>query len=414
MDAYIITIGDELLIGQVTDTNSAYMATELALIGVKIKGIITCADTKEGILESLEYAYSKVDLVFTTGGLGPTKDDISKKVLSDYFGTKLEFHQPTYDRIVKIFTRFGRPITESHRIQSFMPESAEVLTNKMGTAPGMWFKKDGKQLFSMPGVPYEMKYLMENEIIPCLTTQITDDFIIHKTLLTVGTGETVLAGHLEEIEENLPEGFTISYLPNIGQVRVRLSGRGKEESIIKKEFERLFVNIEKAIEIYVYGYDKDNLQSALGRQLFDAQSTVSTAESCTGGYISHLITSIPGSSAYYTGSIIAYSNQVKIDNLGVSQEILESKGAVSEETVIQMANGVRKELNTTYGIAVSGIAGPGGGSEEKPVGTIWIAVSSKEKTETLKLSLGKDRMRNIQYTSIAALNMLRKSMKTES
>lgn len=406
MNVHIITIGDEILIGQIVDTNSAWMAQQLNLIGADVQEISSVNDTESGILKGLESA-KPADVVLITGGLGPTKDDITKKVLANYFGSELVFHQPTWNRIEKMFQKWGRDTTPAHRQQCFMPETAKILFNKMGSAPGMWFESEGRVYVSMPGVPYEMKYLMEFEVLPKLKAKFPGKPIAHRTILTVGEGESRIARRIEKIEENLPEHIKLAFLPSLGSVRLRLSGIGEDETLLNSELDAKVEEVQNAIPELIYGFGNDNLETALGRMLVEKKLTLATAESCTGGFLAHKITSISGSSAYFQGSVIAYANAVKMNQLKVSKATLKQHGAVSKETVTEMVKGAINLLGTDIAIATSGIAGPGGGSPEKPVGTIWIAVGNKDKIKTKLLSTGKNRLKNIEYTSVYALSLLR-------
>lgn len=408
MKVYILTIGDEILIGQIVDTNSAWMGQQLNKVGASVVGITTLSDEREVILGGLELALSKADIVLITGGLGPTKDDITKKTIADYFGDEMVFHEETYQRIVKIFERFGRDTTPAHKEQSYMPSNATILNNNMGTAPGMWFDTNGKVVVSMPGVPREMKYLMEYEVIPKLINQFQSIPFLHRTLLTIGEGESRIARRIEPFVENLPSNIKIAYLPGLGQVRLRLSGTGPDEAALKQQLDRYMSEMAEIVAEFAFGYDEDNIQSVVGRLLKEKGLTLSTAESCTGGYVAHMITGIPGSSAYFKGSVVAYDNAVKVNQLKVQSETLEAHGAVSEETVKEMAKGCLELLETDIAVAISGIAGPGGGTEEKPVGTIWMAIADKNSVKTHMLKLGKDRLTNIQYTGVRAVNMVRK------
>lgn len=407
MKASILTIGDELLIGQVVDSNSAWMATQLNLYGVEVVEILTVSDTKPSIESGLDRCLSHSDLVLMTGGLGPTKDDITKKILADYCGLRMYFHQPTHDRILQIFERYQREPTEAHRLQCYMPEKAIILDNKVGTAPGMWIKKDEKVIVSMPGVPYEMKYLVENEVLPLIKKEFNTPFIQHRTILTVGDGESRIAKKIEHIEQNLPDFIKLAYLPGLGQVRLRLSASGTDETMIGACLDKEVESIKATIPELIYGYDTDELEAVVGRMLLESNLTLGTAESCTGGAIAHRITAIPGASAYFRGSIIAYSNEIKKQLLHVQSSTLENHGAVSEATVKEMVEGALDTLNVDVAVAVSGIAGPGGGTPEKPVGTIWMAVGDEHTISTRKLQLGKDRKRNIVYTATQALNLVR-------
>ena len=408
MKVHILTVGDEILIGQIVDTNSAWMAQQLNAIGAKVTGITSVEDTRESITTGLTQALKDVDAVLMTGGLGPTKDDITKKTIADFFDVNMYFDESSYNRLQRLFERFGIEPNESHRVQCYMPTNANLLINKMGTAPGMWFDHEDKVIISMPGVPYEMKYLMEYEVLPKLKARFPMMPIQHRTIMTVGAGESMIAERIASVEEGLPSHIKPAFLPNLGQVRLRLSGRGGDEATLSRELDRWVKEIEELIPELIYGYDEQKLQAAVGDLLKERSLTLSTAESCTGGYLAHLITSISGSSAYFQGSVVAYANEVKTKQLNVSPETLEEYGAVSEETVKEMVQGLLGLLGTDIGIAISGIAGPTGGTADKPVGTIWLAVGNNEAIHTKKLQLTKDREKNIQYTSVVGLNMIRR------
>lgn len=408
MQAILITIGDEILIGQIVDTNSAWMATQLNLQGITVREIISISDAHDAIVQGVGRALERADLVLVTGGLGPTKDDITKKALADYFQVGLEFHQPTWERINYLFEKWGRPPTSAHKEQCFMPANAEILKNKMGTAPGMWMEQDGKVVVSMPGVPYEMKYLMTHEVLPKVKVFFPGQPVAHRTILTVGEGESRIAARLEDFEHQLPENIKLAYLPGLGIVRLRLSAKGEDEKLLAQALEEKVQEIKDIMPELIFGYDKEKLAAVIGQMLNEKGLNLGTAESCTGGYIAHQITAIPGSSAYFKGSVVAYANEIKENQLGVSSETLETYGAVSEQTVTEMVQGALKLLQVDVAVAISGIAGPGGGKPEKPVGTIWMAVGNTTRTKTRRLNLGKDRIKNIQYTGNQALNMIRK------
>lgn len=410
MNVHIVTVGDEILIGQITDTNSAWMATQLNLHGARIQGMSSISDELEDITTTLARLSEKVDVILMTGGLGPTKDDVTKKAIAQYYGTGFVFSQETYDRILGYFKRFGRKTTEAHRQQCFMPQNAELLTNNMGTAPGMWFDENDTVLVSMPGVPYEMKYLMENEVIPRLKLRFPLHAIAHRTIQTIGEGESRIAERISDFEDSLPENIKLAYLPNLGRVRIRLSGIGEDQVALEAQLDGLVSELVPQIDDLVFGYHTDTIEEVIGKLLKEREMTLSTAESCTGGHVAHQITAVPGSSAYFMGSIVAYDNTVKQNLLGVKSETLAAHGAVSEACVIEMAAGVRQQLNTDIGISISGIAGPTGGTPEKPVGTIWMAISNGERTVTRKLQLGKNRVLNIKYTSNQALNLVRQML----
>jgi nicotinamide-nucleotide amidase len=408
MKASIITIGDELLIGQVIDTNSAWIADKLNEIGIDIFEKVSISDDYRDIHYTVDRLLDKVDIILITGGLGPTKDDITKKALADYFETEMIFHEPTWFRIQGLFKRWGRSTTKAHKEQSFMPESAELLKNNMGTAPGMLFRKNDKLVISMPGVPYEMQFIMADSVIPLLIERNKSSAIVHYTIKTAGEGESRLAQRIDDIAESLPSHIKLAYLPGLGQVRLRLTGRGADKALITKEIQEFGLQIESRIAEFIYGYNLDSLEELVGKLCVQKGLRLGTAESCTGGYIASKLTSVPGSSAYFMGSIVAYSNEVKKSILGVNEETLTKYGAVSEETVREMLSGLFRVLPVDLGIAVSGIAGPDGGTPDKPVGTIWIAYGSKDKISTYLLQTSKNRGKNIEYSTSYALNLIRK------
>ncbi|MDG1433377.1 MAG: competence/damage-inducible protein A [Saprospiraceae bacterium] len=408
MTAHIITIGDEILIGQIIDTNSAWMGQQLNMQGIQVGKIVTVSDKQRDITNAVDAAFSEADIILLTGGLGPTKDDITKKALTDYFGVEMRFSESTYNRIQRLFQKFGKTMTEAHHEQSYMPSNADLLMNKMGTAPGMWFEHDGKVLVSMPGVPYEMKYLMEAEVLPKLKNQFPGKPISHRTVLTVGEGESRIAERIDPFLEALPPNIKMAYLPGTGQVRLRMTGIGDDENELNRLLDTKVEELKPFISEFIFGFEKEKLEEVVGKMLLEKGKTLSTAESCTGGFLAHKITSIPGSSAYFSGSVIAYSNAVKMNQLQVKPSTLKMQGAVSEETVKEMVRGTLDMLKTDIAIAISGIAGPDGGTPEKPVGTIWIGIGDKKNTKTYQLNLWKDRMKNIEYTTTVALNVIRK------
>lgn len=407
MKIFLLTVGDEILIGQIVDTNSSWMAQQLNLIGATVVKKASVGDEISEIQSGIREGFAVADVVLMTGGLGPTKDDKTIEAIADFFGVELAFDEPTYDRIVRIFERLGRTIKESHRQQSFLPTNATILYNKMGTAPGTWYEHEGKVLVSMPGIPYEMEYLMEKEVLPRLQKRFPGKPIAHRTLLTVGAGESDIAARLENFEDNLPSHLKLAYLPNLGQVRVRLSGTGYDLDALNRELDERAQELADLIPELIFGREKEQLEEVIGRMLRDRELTLGTAESCTGGYVAHRITSIPGSSAYFMGSAVTYTNELKMKLLHVRPETLEQHGAVSEQTVREMVRGALPLLDVDIAIAASGIAGPGGGTPEKPVGLVWIAVGNKDKVVTKKLRTGKDRLKNIHYTSVMALDLLR-------
>ena len=406
MLAEIITIGDEILIGQVVDTNSAWMAKQLNLIGVRVKQITSVSDDADHILEALSQAEKRAGIILITGGLGPTKDDITKVTLAKYFNMGFRRDEETLEHVTEIFARLNRPMIESNRRQADVPEGCTVIKNKNGTAPCMWFESNGKIIVSLPGVPYEMMYLMEEEILPRITKQFDLPFIFHKTILTAGIGESFLAAELASIEDNLPDHIKLAYLPRLGQVRLRLSGTGSDEQALTSEIQNWAAKLVSRIKKYVVIEDDIALEKAVLDIMKARNLTLSTAESCTGGYISHLITQHSGSSSVFIGGAVVYSNQLKESVLGVNSATLERFGAVSEETVKEMAAGAIKHFKTDYAIAVSGIAGPDGGTADKPVGTMWIALAGRGKVSARIFKFGNRRIQNIERSAIAALTMI--------
>jgi nicotinamide-nucleotide amidase len=405
--AEVITIGDEILYGQITDTNSKWISEELDKIGIKTIRKSSVGDQKQQILNILDESLQRADIILITGGLGPTKDDITKKTLAEYFNDELVIHPHAEEFIRGFFEKRGRPFTELNRQQAAIPSRCTYLHNATGTAPGMLFEYKGKVIVSMPGVPLEMKYLISNEVIPRLKSKFELPEIVHKIIRTIGLGESFLAERIEHWEDSLPEHIKLAYLPSFGEVKLRLTGIGKNRSIVEEEIELEVKKLIPLIEEHIFSFENEEIEKSIGKMLKESGTSLSVAESCTGGYLSHLLTSIPGSSAYFMGGVVSYSNEAKMDVLKVKQETLTKFGAVSEQTVIEMSEGVRNLMKTTYGIATSGIAGPDGGTDEKPVGTVWLAVTDGKQTLTKKLSLGKIRIVNIEYSAKAALNFLR-------
>jgi nicotinamide-nucleotide amidase len=404
MISAIVTIGDELLIGQVIDTNSSWIAQQLNFIGIKVEERVSVADDVAAIRSTLDRLLQKVDYIFITGGLGPTKDDITKHTLTAYFDDVLVNHQPSLDNIERMFKAYGRTVNPVNVQQAMLPSKARIVVNKNGTAAGMWFQQNGKSVISMPGVPYEMKGMMSDEILPSIQQE-NNITIYHKTICTQGIGESWLAEKIEDIENELPSYIKLAYLPAPAQVRLRLSAYGAAK---ESELNAFLNKIVERVGDYVYGFDTDTLPVVLGRILKEKGKTLAVAESCTGGYISHLITSVAGSSAYFKGAVVAYANEIKVNQLGVENSVLQSEGAVSKAVVEQMALGALKNLNSDFAIATSGIAGPGGGSAEKPVGLVWIAVASKDGMFSKEFKFGDNRERTILMASLTAMNLLRK------
>jgi len=457
VNAAIITIGDELLIGQTIDTNSAFIAQELNKIGIWMKRRIAIGDVREEILMALDDQSKDCDLIIITGGLGPTADDITKPALCEYFNSKLIVDEGALQNVKDIFTKLNRPLIERNLKQAEVPEKCIVLHNKRGTAPGMWFGpspkasplvQDGAKapsrwegdnqseslenistklsssprggaqgpgpiIISLPGVPHEMKGLMMNSVIPNLKESFDLPVVVHRTLLTSGIGESMIAESISVFENDLPSHIKLAYLPAYGMVRLRLTARGNQRETIEKEIGNLFLQLKSLVQEWIVADEDITLQDATIRLLKSKNKTVSTAESCTGGNIAHVVTSIAGSSAVYKGSIVAYANQVKENLLGVTEQTLKQYGAVSEQTIYEMIGGALKELQTDYAIATSGIMGPDGGTPEKPVGTVWIGVGNKQKIKASKHFFRFDRDRNIELTTHTALTMLFRFVKEQ-
>lgn len=408
--AEIITIGDEILYGQITDTNSQWISAELDKLGIKTIRKSSIGDDEAQILGILEEATKRADIILMTGGLGPTKDDITKKTLAKFFGAELVIHEPTLQQIEKFFKERNIPMLESNRQQAAIPDNATYITNKAGTAPGMWFEYEGKVFMSMPGVPREMKTLMSEEVLPKIRNFFQTPIIQHRVIKTFGKGESLLADIIKDWEESLPENIKLAYLPHNGHLRLRLTGVGQDEETLRQQIAAEEEKVTPLIHKYIYGYDNETLEQNLGELLVAKGKTIATAESCTGGYLSHLFTKVPGSSRYLMGGVVAYSNEIKMSRLGVKQETLTAHGAVSEPTIREMAENVRKEFGTNIGVASSGVAGPGGGSEEKPVGTIWIAYADENGTFSKKLTLTPSRALNIEITANVILDLIRKKL----
>ncbi len=410
MKAEIITIGDELLIGQTIDTNSAWIGVELSLAGFDIHRKTSVHDSGSDIFKELSDAAGRSDLVIITGGLGPTSDDITKPVLCEFFNTRLVMNTEVLTMIENMMQRRNFPMNENNRRQAEVPESSTILTNASGTAPGMWFEKDGTIFVSLPGVPAEMKYLMNQHVLPELKKRFTSQVIIHRNIMTYGSPEARLAEILTGFEAGLSGNIRLAYLPSSGIIKLRLTGTGPDRKTITDSLEEQVRKLYAIIPDLIYGENEESLEMSVGRLLREKHKTLCTAESCTGGNIAHLITSIPGSSEYYTGSIIPYANRIKTLLPGIDEDLIEKYGAVSEPVVKAMAEGARILLGTDFSVATSGIAGPDGGTEEKPVGTLWTAVASDSETVAEKHTFGTDRFLNITRFSLVALNLLRKQI----
>ena len=406
--AEIITIGDEILYGQILDTNTQWISFELDKLGIKTIRKSSVGDSAEEITTILKESKSRADVVFITGGLGPTKDDLTKKVLADFFHCSLEMNEDALKDVTEFFLKRGRELSDINRDQALLPTKAKFIPNKQGTAPCMWFDEFGVIWISMPGVPFEMKAIMENEVIPKLVSHFKTPIIYHKVIKTIGIGESYLSDLIQDWELSLPKHIKLAYLPSLGIVKLRLTAFGDDLEGLKANVEEQIALLRPMINSFIFGYEKDEIADVVGQLLIKNKSTISVAESCTGGHLSHQFTQIPGCSAYFTGGVISYSNEIKKEILHVSDSILNIEGAVSESCVSEMAKSVREKFKTTYGIATSGIAGPDGGSIEKPVGTVWIALASEGEIITRKLQLGGNRLQNIHMTSLNSLNLIRR------
>lgn len=406
--ASIITIGDELLIGQVIDTNSAFIAQQLNKAGIWLNRRVAVGDVYDAIKKALDEESAISDIIIITGGLGPTADDITKPLLCEYFDGKMIVNEAALENVKDIFlNKLKRPLLEVNLKQAEVPDTCTVLQNTRGTAPGMWFEKNGKVFVSLPGVPFEMMGLMEKEVIPRLKQKFQTSHIVHRTLLTAGIGESFLAEHIKEFEASLPSHIKLAYLPNYGMVRLRLTATGNDLALTEKETDNYFAALKDRVSEFLVT-DKDiNMETVIGQLLTERKKTVCTAESCTGGYIAHLLTANPKSSSFFTGSVVCYDARIKKEVLQVNSNLIDEEGTVNEEVARQMVTGVLNQLRSTYAIAVTGLMGPDAGDEKEPVGTTWIAVGNKNKTESRKFHFRFDRKRNIELTAINALNMLR-------
>ena len=408
MTAEIISIGDELLMGQTINSNAAWMGEQLNLMGLGVDRCVVIKDEEDAIVEALHDAENRASLVLITGGLGPTKDDITKHTLCRYFDTKLVMNEAVLARIEDYFKAVGREMLQTNTDQALLPESCTVLDNMQGTASGMWFERNDTIVVAMPGVPFEMKGLMNEQVLPRVASRLAQPGLVHKTLMTQGIGESFLVERAQDWEDSLTEeGIKVAYLPKPGQVRVRLTAAGDDPLALREKVDRKARELQQKLPVYVYALEEEDLEYTVGKLLLEKRVRVSTAESCTGGYLASLITKVPGASEYYPGTIVSYANEVKTSLLQVSPDTLVKHGAVSEEVVIQMAKGVREQLNTDYGIALSGIAGPSGGTEAKPVGTVWIAVAGPNGVVSKRFFFGNHRERTIRKSALTALNMLR-------
>jgi competence/damage-inducible protein CinA-like protein len=401
----IISIGDELLIGQTLNTNAHWIAKEMDALGFRVREHISISDAKEHIVNTLDNSLLKADVVLITGGLGPTNDDLTLPVLNEYFGGELVVNQDVYNDIEQLITSRGFEMNDNNKQQALVSSKCKVIRNKKGTAPGLWFEKDNKVVVAMPGVPYEMKGMIET-IIPWIKQKYTFPEIVHQMVLTKGLPESKLAEILTDWESNLPATIKLAYLPSPGRVKLRLTSIGQNRVEVQQLIDKQVALLTKVIPDNIYSVDNKNLEEIVGDLLRQNKQTMATAESCTGGYIAHLITSISGSSDYFKGAIVSYANELKINELGVNPTDIDNYGAVSQQVVEQMAKGVLTKLNVDYAIATSGVAGPTGGTEEKPVGTVWVAVANKKEVMAKKYLFGTDRQVNIERAAFAGLSML--------
>ena len=405
--AEIIAIGDELLYGQIMDTNSHWISQELDAVGVRVVRKTTVGDNRTDILTAFEEASKRANLILITGGLGPTQDDLTKPLLAEYFGCEIVEVPEAVAAVSAYFTRRGREMTRLNILQGHLPTCCTYVPNEVGTAPGMWFEQKGCYWMSMPGVPHEMKKLVKDFVLPKLSQVFDLPVIYHKLIKTAGIGESWLADLIKDWENALPSHIRLAYLPSLGHVKLRLTAFGEDKKVLAAAVDQQIQNVLPLISSYVYGYDEETLETAVGKLLRNPGKTLALAESCSGGYISHLITTVPGSSNYLRGTVVPYHNDLKQQVLGVSSATLAQHGAVSEETVREMATGVKKLFGSDYGLASSGIAGPDGGTPDKPVGTVWIACAGPDFVEAKLLQLTQDRLINIQLTGVAVLNLLR-------
>jgi nicotinamide-nucleotide amidase len=411
--AEIITIGDEILYGQILDTNTQWISLELDKLGIKTIRKSSVGDQKDEIVHILIEAQQRADVVFITGGLGPTKDDLTKKILADFFSCSLEYHPEALQDVTDFFAKRGRELSDLNRDQALLPTKCTFIPNKQGTAPAMWFNENDTIWVSMPGVPFEMKAIMETEVLPRLVKHFKLPVIVHQVVKTVGIGESYLSDLIQDWELQLPEHIKLAYLPSLGIVKLRLTGFGDSAERLHAQISSEYEKVMPLIKSYVFGYEKDELADIVGKLLMSQKATLALAESCTGGYLAHQFTQHAGSSAYFLGGVLAYANDIKINQLGVSADILLQDGAVSDTCAIAMAAGVRQLAGSTFALATTGISGPDGGTEVKPVGTIWIALAHPTGVIARKLTMGGTRIQNIHLTSLSAINLLRRFLLNE-
>jgi len=408
--AEIITIGDEILYGQTMDTNAHWITERLTEIGIKVFRKTTVGDQEDAMTQAFNLAEKDVDIVLITGGLGPTSDDRTKECLAHFFDSSIEMNSKALQELEIFMASRGKSLNALTRKQAELPVKSEMISNPKGTATGMLFNRNATVFISMPGVPHEMKDMITRSVLPKLKTLFNLPIIYHRIIRTAGIGESWLAEKIEDWENSLPPNIKLAYLPTFGDIKMRLTAVGNDLNLLKEETELYVKAVVPVINKYVYGYDDDTLESVVGQLLKKQRQTLALAESCTGGYISHLITKVPGSSEYFNGGIVPYQNKMKIEHLGVKHETIEQHGAVSEQTVREMAEGVCIKFDSDYGLATSGIAGPGGGTEEKPVGLIWLACTGPHGTKVRKMQLTNDRIVNIRFSTVAALHLLHQSL----
>ena len=403
----IITIGDEILYGHIIDSNAQWLSLELSKIGLITQKRVTIGDNENDILQTLKESIINNHLIIITGGLGPTNDDITKNCLLKFFNTKLVLNKEAYEDIKKLFKNRNLEFTDKNKSQAFLPKCAKKITNLNGTAPGMWFQKNSKIIISLPGVPHEMKEIMKNKCLKMIKNYFKTPVIYHKTIKTVGIGESWLSDKIQNWEKKIGKNIKLAYLPSIGEVKLRLTSSGKSKSYLKRKIDEEIKKVLPIINKYIYGYDDEKIEDCVAKLLIKNKKTIAIAESCSGGLISHKLTNISGSSSYFIGGIISYSNSIKNKELQISSDFINKFGAVSEEVVKTMAKNIRLKFKSSIGVASSGIAGPTGGTKEKPIGTIWIAYSDSKETKTRKLKLTKNRDLNIKLTCLNLLNMIR-------
>lgn len=412
MKAAIITIGDEILIGQIVDTNSAFIAKSLDRIGVEVAEMLSISDDKKHILDTFSQLQNKVDVVIVTGGLGPTKDDVTKKTFCEYFNDELVVDQKVLAHVTELIEGFyKRPISQLNKDQALVPSTCTVLHNKVGTAPGMWMKKENTVFISLPGVPYEMKYLVEEEIIPKIVREYKRPYIIHKTILTYGQGESLVAERIEHWENNLPEFIKLAYLPNPGRVRLRMTARGTDREEMERAIEENVQSLDAIIHDIIVGYEEnETIETVIGRLLSKENKTISTAESCTGGRIASLLSAVPGSSSYFKGSVVSYATEAKVNVLGISQDLIDEFSVVSAQVASVMALNVKDLMKTDYALATTGNAGPSKGDSDAEIGTVFIALATPNGVIVEEFNFGQPREKVIDRASVKSLEILQKEI----